>query len=150
MKFTATTTVMTPDGCWRVVKNLGPGDPPVLSPGSKGYVLLQRGGRSVKAHRAIYARWIGKIPDGMQLDHLCRNPSCVNPAHLEPVTSKENTRRSPFFNGRKTYCPKGHPYSGSNLRFGRKKNGSAQRVCAACSRVAVKKCMDRIRGKANA
>lgn len=60
-----------------------------------GYGTIGRGpgGKNVKAHRWVYENIIGKIPDGLQLDHLCRNRSCVNPAHLEPVTHTENIRR---------------------------------------------------------
>lgn len=46
------------------------------------------------AHRFVYAHFVGPIPKGMTLDHLCANPSCVNPSHLEPVTLRENVRRS--------------------------------------------------------
>jgi hypothetical protein len=53
-----------------------------------------RFGGAVVAHRWVYERFIGKVPDGLELDHLCRNTSCVNPAHLEPVTHAENMRRS--------------------------------------------------------
>lgn len=46
------------------------------------------------AHRWMYERLFGPIPHGLTLDHLCRNPSCVNPHHMEPVTRSENTRRA--------------------------------------------------------
>lgn len=54
---------------------------------------------AVKAHRVIYERLIGPIPEGLELDHLCRNRPCVNPAHLEPVTHRENTRRAAAHRG---------------------------------------------------
>lgn len=64
------------------------------------------------AHRAAYMLAIGTIPDGLSLDHLCRTPACVNPAHLEAVSSRENVLRSPIapaaINARKTRCPRGH------------------------------------------
>lgn len=80
------------------------------------------------AHRWAYERDRGPIPDGLELDHLCRNPICVNPAHLEPVTSRENNLRglSPAaIHARKTHCPQGHAYSGVNKR--------GERVCRTCN-----------------
>ena len=59
-----------------------------------GYGVVRTAGRDQLAHRAEYERANGPIPEGMQLDHLCRVRECVNPDHLEPVTPKENTRRS--------------------------------------------------------
>lgn len=58
-----------------------------------GYGNMRRGGRNYLAHRWHFEQVHGPIPDGMQLDHLCRVPLCVNPEHLEPVTNAENTRR---------------------------------------------------------
>lgn len=58
-----------------------------------GYTGKRFDGKQTGAHRWVYTQLVGPIPDGMSLDHLCRNPSCVNPAHLEPVTHTENIRR---------------------------------------------------------
>lgn len=57
------------------------------------YAKLSVGGRTVLAHRHYYERQRGAIPEGRQLDHLCRVVACVNPWHLEPVTGTENVRR---------------------------------------------------------
>lgn len=64
-----------------------------LSLDHHGYGMAYIDGKKIGAHRLIYQRERGPIPDGMPLDHLCRNPRCVNPDHLEPVTQAENVRR---------------------------------------------------------
>lgn len=88
------------------------------------------------AHRMAYESMIGPIPDGLQLDHLCRNRACINPAHLEPVTKWENTRRSPVHwaakNAKKTHCPHGHEYTPKNTRIETKADGRRSRKCRAC------------------
>ncbi len=60
----------------------------------RGYGLFQLDGTVVRAHRVAYGLLVGPIPAGLVLDHLCRNPPCVNPAHLEPVSQGENLRRA--------------------------------------------------------
>lgn len=69
-------------------------------------------------HRLMWEKWNGKkIPAGMELDHLCRNPTCINPNHIEAVTHRENVLRgtSPMAeNVKKTSCPNGHPYTKEN------------------------------------
>jgi hypothetical protein len=70
------------------------------------------------AHRFSYTLCKGPIPEGMTIDHICRNKKCVNPNHLELVTLKENILRgfSPSaVNARRTHCFQGHPFSGKNL-----------------------------------
>ena len=82
-------------------------------------------------HRVAYMYFVGPIPDGLELDHLCRVPACCNPDHLEPVTSSENVRRGtslPAVNARKTHCKRGHPFDEANTMIDC--NGSRQcRVC---------------------
>ncbi|MBM4489703.1 HNH endonuclease [Rhodococcus hoagii] len=98
-----------------------------------GTIKLPDGSR-IYAHRWSYEHHVGPIPNGLHLDHLCRNRGCVNPKHLEPVSIKENVLRGVGFsavNARKTHCPQGHPYSGSNL-YTNPTTGS--RVCVACRR----------------
>jgi hypothetical protein len=83
---------------------------------SKGYGSVRVNGRNLGAHRVIYEALKKVIPDGKQLDHLCRNRRCVNPWHLEVVSSKENTLRGigpTAINAKKTQCANGHSLEGS-------------------------------------
>lgn len=80
-----------------------------------GQIMIDRRLRGV--HRVVYELLKGPIPDGLFLDHLCRNPPCCNPAHLEPVTNGENILRGEGWgarNARKTHCLHGHPYDEKN------------------------------------
>lgn len=71
------------------------------------------------------------VPEGLELDHLCRNKACVNPAHLEPVTHLENVRRGTAgqWEAKKTHCTRGHPYEGEHLRVNAR---SGKRACRTC------------------
>ena len=88
------------------------------------------------AHRFSYETVKGRIPNGLEIDHLCRNRKCVNPEHLEAVTHKENARRGETGiitgtrNRAKISCPRGHLYEGKNLYVTPK----GERVCRACNR----------------
>lgn len=92
-----------------------------------GYGRFWDGERTVTTHRWSYERFVGPIPDGLQLDHLCRVRACCNPTHLEPVTQLVNIRRSPRI--KPTHCPQGHEYTPETSRT--KKTGS--RSCVICS-----------------
>lgn len=96
-------------GCWEWIASLN---------GKSGYGTLNVRGRATLAHRASYEEFVGPIPEGHEIDHLCRNRKCINPEHLEPVTSSENHRRSPTdkasIHAKKTHCPKGHEYTPEN------------------------------------
>jgi HNH endonuclease len=95
------------------------------------------GGRGYRAHRVAYELFVGPIPDGLSLDHLCRVKHCVNPEHLEPVTQRENIMRSPVavaaLQAARTHCIHGHPFAGDNLRIYTRRKG-VERVCRTCER----------------
>lgn len=92
---------------------------------ARGYGRFNYLGKSYPAYRFAWESVNGPVPDGLELDHLCRNPSCCNPAHLEPVTHAENMRRI-----RKDTCPKGHPLTPENTWV--RKTGA--RSCAICGK----------------
>lgn len=85
------------------------------------------GSAMTTAHRAAYELLVGVIPDGMHLDHLCRNRTCVNPAHLEPVTLGENNRRA---GAAVAACRNGHPYTPDNTY----RTPRGYRRCRECNR----------------
>lgn len=87
------------------------------------------------ASRYVYQRLVSAIPDGLELDHLCRQHDCVNPSHLDPVPHRINVLRgeSPSAqNARKVACKHGHPFSPENTRI----VAASRRVCKQCRRVA--------------
>lgn len=90
-----------------------------------GYGTMRRtGGGTEPAHRYVYREMVGAIPEGLHLDHLCARRTCVNPAHLEPVTPAVNVRRA-LLGRRNTHCRRGHVYEdGLGSR--------AKRYCRAC------------------
>jgi hypothetical protein len=112
-----------PGGCWEWA---GSHDP-------QGYGQFRDGGRLWKAHRFSYEWTIGPIPEGLQLDHLCRNRGCCNPDHLEPVTNAENARRGEtgFHMRNRTHCKRGHPFTPENTYV---IPSTGSRSCRACRR----------------
>jgi hypothetical protein len=99
--------VSVPNGCWYWIGSLT----------NRGYGHFRLNGHFFGAHRVSYELVHGPIPAGMEIDHLCKMPLCVNPAHLEAVTGVENNRRSESptaINGRKTHCIRGHEFTPEN------------------------------------
>lgn len=101
------------------------------NPDGNGYGSLVIEGKRVMAHRLAYELHVGPIPDGLSLDHLCRNRRCVNPAHLEPVTHRENVARGEAPTARvvrSNVCMKGHELTAENTII-RKGGGRRCRRC---------------------
>jgi hypothetical protein len=111
------------DGCWLWTGHT-----------ARGYGFFSQDWKRTAAHRVSYEWTVGPIPNGMQLDHLCRNPRCVRPDHLEPVTGRENLMRGTSFvsvNAAKTHCAQGHELSEANTR-----HWKGHRICRTCARAA--------------
>lgn len=103
-------------GCW------------LVPAGADGYgINVRLNGKTSRPHRAVYEFLFGPAPEGLQMDHLCRTRNCVNPMHMEPVTSGENTRRGVSANREKTHCPQGHPYD--RVKKGRTHDSRACSIC---------------------
>lgn len=121
------------DGCWLWTGALT----------ESGYGRLRYGGRMVRAHRLAYELTVGPIPEGLELDHLCRTRACVRADHLEPVTHQENVRRGSLWavNGSKTRCPAGHEYSEANTY----RSDGDKRHCRTCRRVREAQRRERLR-----
>ena len=118
------------DGCWEWIG----------SRSDTGYGSFRtRDGSASNSHRWAYQFFIGQIPEGLQLDHLCRNRACVNPWHLDPVTSRVNTMRGGLAESIRqraaalTHCPHGHEKNEANTyrRFN-KKLKRWEVVCRPC------------------
>jgi hypothetical protein len=114
-----------PGGCWEWTAS--------HNEARRGYGQAKFRGRVRQAHLIAYELLIGPIPEGLQLDHLCRNTACVNPVHLEPVTQRENILRSDAPSAiayRADTCTKGHPLTPENVY--RRPSKPTKRECRIC------------------
>ncbi len=103
----------------------------------KGYGAAQIDRRLRLIHIVMYESVHGAVPDGLELDHLCRNRGCPNPSHLEAVTHQVNALRGEgptARNATKTHCPRGHPYGGDNLIHEKSGEGLLRRKCRICKK----------------
>lgn len=102
----------------------------------KGYGKFLMGRQAVLAHTVSYQLFVGPIPEGKEVDHLCHNRICQNPSHLEAVTHTVNIQRGDRskyggpVNRAKTHCPKGHPYDEGNTHI----TVDGRRKCRTCDR----------------
>lgn len=114
---------------WSHVNKRGPKHPELghcwqwkLRPSSNGYGSFSVNNHPVLVHRWAYKFLVGPIPEGLTIDHLCRNRMCVRPSHLEPVTQAENNRRSIRHAIERIKCKKGHLFT----------QGKNQKHCRTC------------------
>ncbi len=124
------------DGCWEWLGNTDRNGYGIAMSGSR---IGGNKRRVARAHRLSYSLLVGHIPDGLVIDHLCRNRRCVRPEHLEAVTFTENVLRGESFAAkqkRQTNCKRGHPLSGRNLYV---RPDTGDRQCKACRNAAVTK-----------
>lgn len=103
------------EGCWEWSGKLN----------DSGYGYFRVGRRIHRVHIVTYEHFVGPVPEGLELDHLCRNRACARPDHLEAVTHAENIRRAA---AARTHCVRDHPFAGANLRI----DSRGRRVCVAC------------------
>lgn len=145
-----------PEDCWEW-------QGPISSP---GYAVLNLGKRHVPegvrpwvyAHRYSWEFYMGPIPEGLQVDHVCFNKRCVNPNHLDPVTPRENTRRAKHLAlatqaqnfahlAFRTHCPNGHELTVENTWY---RGDSKTKRCRTCKREQTTACKRRIRERKKA
>jgi hypothetical protein len=110
-----------------------------------GYgTIYVQGSKRKLAHRIIFESMRRPVPEGMHLDHLCRNRLCVNPDHLEIVSPRTNVLRGQGLtavNARKTHCVQGHALTADNVWLDKRKSHTA-RKCRICKAATIKRWRD--------
>ena len=129
---------ITEAGCWEWTHSLN----------RYGYGLVHAYGKRMLAHRFAYELLVEPIPDGLQIDHLCRNRACCNPTHLEPVTAQVNQLRGNGMGARhaaQTHCLRGHEFNEENTYI-RKDSGA--RMCRICRNFRTRRARARLKDAA--
>jgi hypothetical protein len=121
------------NGCWVIDGHL-----------TTGYGLIAWEGERYLAHRASYYAFVGDVPEGLDLDHLCRNRTCINPKHLEPVTRSENLLRGKLGYELGGTCRNGHLLTPDTLEIGKGARGTNR--CRTCRRATVQRYEEKRRG----
>ena len=111
---------ITDCGCWLFTG-------PKIYSGYGDMKLMFRGKFVRPIHRISYLIFVGEIPEGMEIDHICRNRACYNPEHLRSVTHSHNCKLKP----KKTHCPKGHDYSITGFTFPSEPNKIRCKICCS-------------------
>ncbi len=125
-------TINSSNGCWEWQASLT----------TNGYGQIMVDKRKCYAHRIAYEVFVGEIPSDLEIDHLCCNKRCINPQHLETVTSRENTARhfNNWIDARSaSHCKRGHEYTAANTL--KRPNGG--RACRTCSVVSNRRSVQR-------
>jgi len=107
-----------------------------------GYGRFHIGGRVAYAHRVAWAMLVADLTDDLDIDHLCKNHACVNPDHLQPVTTEINTARGESFAAqyaRATHCQRQHEFTPENTYWSTNPNGRKRRACKTCQRASVER-----------
>lgn len=130
-RFLAKCEPVTESGCWIWT----------AATTGNGYGVFYLGGKLLTAHRASYILYRGSVPDGLDVDHLCRNRLCVNPNHLEIVTRSINLKRGLEARG----CKNGHPFSIETFSEVRRSDGRIERRCILCHRIRNRRAKRRMR-----
>lgn len=118
--------------CWNWLGHISPNGYGRVAPTGRGCLY---------AHRYSYEAFVGPIPEGLEVDHLCRNRACCNPEHLEPVTPLVNNHRG-IGHASKTHCPRGHAYDSEHgVKYGQR------RYCRTCQNAYARAYQARLRAE---